>query len=232
MYIKKLIFLSFIFIFSPGFLFFVNADTIYLKNGRSIEGLIKEGDGDFVNLEVCSGSIKFKTSEIERIERSGLEEQSAIREKWERQKQDAEKRILIRQREEESKPKQVEFSQDSQSITLSVTLNKKVEVTLVLDTGASIIMLRRNIAEKLGIDLDKVKPDMQAQLADGRKVDAKHIVLENVKVQNVEAQNIEASILLNDAGSGFGDGLLGMSFLKKFNFKVDHKEKKLILEKL
>ena len=111
-------------------------------------------------------------------------------------------------------------------------LNEKVEVSLVLDTGASIMMLRKDVVEKLGMDLDNVKPDMQAQLADGRKVDAKHIILESVKVQDSQAQNVDAAVLLDEAGITFGDGLLGMSFLNRFNFKVDQKEKKLILEKL
>lgn len=229
---KVLFFLSVIFFSSCHIP--VSADTLYLKNGRSIEGIINSEEEGFVTLDVCGGSIKFKSNEIDRIERSGLQEQGEIQQKWEKQKLDAQNRMLARQQEEERKPKEIEFSQDSQSITVPVTLNKKVEVSLVLDTGASIIMLRRNVADKLGINLNNVTPDVQATLADGRKVNAKHVLLKNVRVQNVEAENIDASILLDDAGTGpgFGDGLLGMSFLKNFNFKVDHKEKKLILEKL
>jgi len=91
----------------------------------------------------------------------------------------------------------------------------------------------RNIAEELGINLDNIKPDMKATVADGRQVDAKRIVLENVKVENVEADNVEAAVLLGEEGGvDIGDGLLGMSFLSKFNFKIDNKDKKLILEKL
>ena len=54
-----------------------------------------------------------------------------------------------------------------------------------------------------------------------------------LEVQGVVAKKVEAAVLLDDTGGlGFGDGLLGMSFLKKFNFKVDQREKKLTLEKL
>jgi len=115
---------------------------------------------------------------------------------------------------------------------VKATLNGKVEVQFHLDTGASIVMLRRSVAEKLGMNLSRVVPDMQAQIANGSKVNAKRIILESVKVENSEAKNVDAAILLDEAGDIGSDGLLGMSFLKRFNFKVDQKEKKLILEKL
>ena len=232
-----------------------SADTLYLKNGRSIEGIIKSEEGEFVALDVCGGSVKFKTSEIDRIDRSSLQEQGAIQEKWQAQKKDWENRVITRQREEESKPRAVDFkepsspknieiSQDRSSIVLDVTLNKKVKASLILDTGASVIMLKKDFAKKLGIDLNELGHNMKVVLADGRTANARHIVLDSVQVQNVEAQNVEATILLDEqvrdneleferpASTSIGDGLLGMSFLKHFNFKIDQKQKKLILEKL
>ena len=248
-------FVLLMFIFFSWLLGKARADTLYLKNGRRIEGIIRSEEGDFINLEVCGGSVKFKKSEVDRVARSDLQEQGAIQKQWEEQKQDWQKRVLIRERQEESKPKSVdfkeeirpktvEFSDDSTSIMLPVTLNKKVEATLVLDTGASVIMLKREFAKKLGVDLNEMGHNMQVVLADGRKTKARHIILESVKVQNVEATDVDASILLDEptreneqeferpASTIRGDGLLGMSFLKHFNFKIDHKEKKLILEKL
>jgi len=211
----------------------LQADTIYLKNGRSIEGLIKSEEGEVVDLEVCAGSVKFKKSEIERIEKSSPEEIDAMRQEWARHDKEVQDNMLKQQIAEERKPRKVEFSQDRHTIVLAVTLNKRIEVSLVLDTGASLVVLKKNIAEKLGINLDNVKPDAKLILADGRQVDAKYVTLESVKAQGVEAQNVEAAIMLQDVGeAGLQDGLLGMSFLRKFNFKVDYRDKKLILEKL
>jgi clan AA aspartic protease (TIGR02281 family) len=227
---KKAMVLSLI--FWAIFLAKSQADTLYLKNGRSIEGLIKSEDGKIIELEVCQGFIKFDKDEIERIEKSAPPEAQVIRLKWERQIVQAQQRLQKQREEEERMPKKVEFFQAGQGIILNVTLNRKVEASLVLDTGASLIMLRKNMAEKLGINLDKLKPDAKLTLADGRKIDAKHIILESVEAQGVEAENVEAAILLEEVGEiNFGDGLLGMSFLGRFNFKVDQKEKKLILEK-
>lgn len=222
-------------IFVILFVFFAlaYADTLYLKNGRNIEGLIKSEDGEFVDLEIYFGAVKFRRDEIARIEKSSPQEVLAIRQKWERQKEQVQSQLLQRQLEEEKKPKKVQFIEESQSIVVGVTLNKKIEASLVLDTGASLVMLRRNIAEKLKIDLDKIKPEGALILADGRQVKAKQIILESIKVEGVEAKDVEAAVILDEAGDlKIGDGLLGMSFLKRFNFKVDHKEKRLILEKL
>ena len=59
------------------------------------------------------------------------------------------------------------------------------------------------------------------------------VILGSVGVQDSEVENIEAAILPEeDSASIPEDGLLGMSFLKKFNFKIDQKNDKLILEKL
>lgn len=214
----------------------LSADILYLKNGRSLEGLIKEEGKDFVELEVFGGTVKLNMREIERIEKSAPEQMAAILKKWEKKKIENQEMILKRQLEEERKPKKIEkkvdFLEKTQHIVLTVLLNKKIEASLILDTGASLIVLKKDIGKKLGIDLKGVNPDVTLILPDGRKMQANHIILESVKVENVEAKNVEAALMLDDAGElHFGDGLLGMSFLKQFNFKVDQKGKKLILEK-
>jgi clan AA aspartic protease (TIGR02281 family) len=211
----------------------VFADTLKLKNGRSIEGIIREEDAESLELEVGSGLVKFSKNEIADIFRSSAEDLDSLRDRWQRNKLELDNRLAKQKMEEESKPRKAVFSHDARGMTIGVTLNNKVEAEMVLDTGASLILITRGVAKKLGIDLDKLKPDMKVSLADGRSVDAARIVLDNVKVENSEIKNVAASVLMEEKGDfGFGDGLLGMSFLKNFNFKIDQKEKRLILEKL
>lgn len=222
-------FAVFLFVFTRQ----LGADTLYLKNGHSIEGLIRSEGGDFIELEVCSGKVKFRKSEIEKIKKTSPEESFALRQKWERQKLENQEKALKRQFEEAEKPKRIEFSQDAQGIILAVTLNKKVATSLVLDTGASLVVLKKDVAKKLKIDLDKVVSDAKLILADGRQVKAKRVILESVKVEDVEAKDVEAAVMLDEVDNfAFADGLLGMSFLRRFNFKVDQKDKRLVLEKL
>ena len=222
-----------IFIVLRGFLLDSNADTIYLKNGRSIDGVVSKEDNEGVELEIRGGSIKFQRSEVDRVSYSSDAENYSLRNQWEGQKQKFESKLTGHQEEQEHEPREVGFSRDSQGIRLTALLEGKVEVSLVLDTGASFVVLRRSVAEKLGINLDNAQPDSRLIVADGRQVNAKRIILKSIKVEDVEAQNVEACIMLDDfQGPGFGDGLLGMSFLRNFSFKVDYKERKLTLEKL
>ena len=209
----------------------VYADTLYLKNGRQIEGIIKSENNGVVEMEVYGGSIKMHNNDIDRIERLGEEDNEDLRGKWGNQKTVFENKLRQYKIEEEHKPKEVEFSEENQNITVKAMINEEIPASLVLDTGASTIMLRRHVADKMGITLDK--PDAKVTLANGKTVDAKQVILRSVKVQDSEAFNVAAVILMEeDNGLGSADGLLGMSFLKNFSFKIDQKYKKLILEKL
>jgi clan AA aspartic protease (TIGR02281 family) len=209
------------------------ADMIYLKNGRSVEGVIISEDSERVELQVSMGSVTFERSDIEKIVRASEFEHATLREEWNDNQEQVEQRFKTQEAEEEGKPRTVEFEHGGQSIKLSATLNGNVDASLVLDTGATFMVLRKSMAEKLGVNLEKASPDIRLTVADGRQISATRVVLKSVKVQNVEANNIDAAIMLDEIGDvGFGDGLLGMSFLKNFNFKVDYREKKLTLEKL
>lgn len=212
----------------------LEADVLYLVNGRSIEGIITKEDADNVELEVSSGIVKFRKSDIERIAPSSPSEYSSIRRKWEKEKIEAERNMTRRAKEEERRPKEVVLVNSApHTINVNAVLNKQASVTLLLDTGASIVLLRRSVAEKLGINLNDAKPDLKITVADGRQVGAKSLMLENLRIEDAEANNVQAAVFLEETGSvDFGDGLLGMSFLKRFNFKVDQQSKKLILEKL
>ena len=208
------------------------ADTIKLKNGRSIEGIIKEEGGESLELEVSSGLVKFSNNEISDISRSSNADLVSLRSRWQKNKFELDNRLAEQRAYEENKPRKAVFSHDARGIAIKVILNNKVEAEMILDTGASLVLITRGTAKKLGINLDKLKPDMKVLVADGRPVDAARITLSNVKVENFEVINVAASVLMEEKSDlGFADGLLGMSFLKHFNFKIDQKEKKLILEK-
>lgn len=58
------------------------ADRIHLKNGRSVEGIIKQETREHVLLDLGVGSMKIRHSKIDRIERADKEEQNRLHEKW------------------------------------------------------------------------------------------------------------------------------------------------------
>jgi len=222
-----------IFLFFGSFSSKVSADIIYLKNGHSLEGIVKSEDNDRIELEVCFGTVKFEKDQIEKISFYTLEEKQRFRQKCAEQRMESQRKIQGQKQQEVSRPKHIEFSQEQAGMVLEVVLNRRINVSLILDTGASLVMLRKHVAQELGIDLEKVKEEIKLKLADGREVQGKLIFLENVRIGTAEADKIEAAVLLEEIGDiGETDGLLGMSFLKKFNFKVDYQNKRLILERL
>jgi len=237
----------------------VNADTVYLKNGRSIEGFLVNEDEQGVVLEVGFGTIKIEKNQIVKIDKSMPEESKAIYQEWKERKLAADKReaqIRLRKENEqieaptsqessgivkeearkESRPQNIEVNQKGRHIFVDAILNNKIHVSLMLDTGASLVVLSKEIGRKLGINTDVVDPEDKAGmitmvLADGNKTQAKYARLESVKVEGAEVENVGAAVLLDDkVNPGFNDGLLGMSFLNKFNFKVDRENNRLILE--
>ena len=216
-----------------GFTGLAHADTVYLKNGRAMEGVVKSEDSQGIELEISIGTVKFQKSEISKIEKSAAGDDAALRAQWEKDKQATEERRQKIIEEEEKKPKTVEFAKDKQSIIVDCLLDNKVSARLVLDTGATTVVLRNSVAQRLlGMNSGRFIPDMKVRLADGRIASAKFIVIGSLKVQDAEAKRVEACVLTSDVGGAdMQDGLLGMSFLKNFKFTIDQENKKLILEK-
>jgi len=236
----------------------VNADTIYFKNGRSVEGIIKEETNKTVEIDMGFGTITCGRDEIAKIEASTPEERDAISAKWEHKRKDLQAKegefALDRQRrgseyqrwvrEEQEKKKQGDADKreirvmrdpESKSILADVLLNGKVKATLVLDTGASVVVLSKKIGLELGIKLDETQKNdiMELHLAGDRRVNARMVAIKTVEIGDAEAKDVLAGVLLEDfVNPGFKDGLLGMTFLNRFNFKIDLKEMKLSLEKL
>ncbi len=225
-----------VFVFLPllAFISETMADTIYLKNKHSVEGFVRSENERYVEFSVRIGVIKFDRDEIVRIYKSTALESEAIRRKWKDEQLESERLMLIEQRRRQEEPSRIEFAIEPDGIIVDTLVNKKFNAKLIFDTGASLVVLTNSFAKKAGIDIEKSGKRMKLIIADGKEINAQHVILNNVKVQNIEIHDVEAAVILDDnLDSKFAkDGMLGMSFLKRFNFKIDNKNNRLILEKL
>lgn len=233
-----LFFLSFFFAFIPQ----TRADTIYLKNTRSMDGIIIREDENSVELQIRIGVVKFEKSEISSIYRSTPREARIIRRKWNNEdlavKQRQEEQLALKKKmaeEEEKKKKEApNLTKEAQGLIVNAVINNKHNASLILDTGASMTVLTSAMAKKIGITPEPNGKIIYMLAANGKKIDAQYCVLKSLTVHDMEAKNVEAAIIRDPSAdqSLLKDGLLGMSFLSRFNFKIDNGKKQLILEEI
>jgi predicted aspartyl protease len=142
---------------------------------------------------------------------------------------------LIRQRELEEQQRQEEEQAreelesglvtpvviEGNHVLVPVTLGYigyEVQATLVLDTGADIMTIHRQIADQLHLPLTK---RAKVQVTGGKSVDARLAQLDYARVGPYEAQDIHTLIILHQGSPVPHDGLLGMNFLRGLEYSID-----------
>jgi clan AA aspartic protease (TIGR02281 family) len=223
--------LSAVFLLAPAVS--ARADTLYLKDGRKVEGVIRGEDQGTVKLGFEFGDIEFNKEQIERIERSTSLERNEIRLKWSRQKPEAAGSVPVEGTEGGRRALRAGSRQKVEHISVNALLNGKVPVKLLLDTGATYVVLSSRIGRRLGVLQDGDREIIQLQIGDGRKISAHYFNLKSISIEGTEAKDVGAAVLLEDEEMiPTFDGVLGMSFLNRFNFKVDQQMKRLIFEEV
>jgi clan AA aspartic protease (TIGR02281 family) len=104
-------------------------------------------------------------------------------------------------------------------LVVEVALGNGATVRLLVDTGATISTLNQTVFDSVGSGLPARHLGTRAFISASGKFEAPVIMLEQLTVPPVSAQNIEFALIAGDA-PGI-DGLLGMNFLKYFEFSVD-----------
>jgi len=110
-----------------------------------------------------------------------------------------------------------------------VHLNRKVSVELIVDTGATDTVISSSLAKKAGVPFNKGQ-NVLCQVADGRTVNGKQVIIREVRVGDARVYNVQA-VVLDSEKIGNSPDLLGMSFLNNFVFKVDTEKELLVLQK-
>ncbi len=95
------------------------------------------------------------------------------------------------------------------SFKLSALVNN-IKINMIFDTGASVVVLTHNDAQKLGINTDNLNYNIRVQTANGISF-AAPIVIKTIKIGNIERQNIRAFVAQDGL---LATSLLGMSFLE------------------
>lgn len=119
-------------------------------------------------------------------------------------------------------------------ITVKGTINGKGPFNFIFDTGASMTVIEKQTAEKLGL-LDKTLGKRDALGAGGALVSTIHIV-ESIKVDDVEAKDIKVGVMDLSSVSKCGcigdfGGIIGYNFVKDYRILIDYPKQEIFFKK-
>ena len=103
-------------------------------------------------------------------------------------------------------------------------------VAMVVDTGATLVVLPNELASRLGVQPGPGDPDLILTLADGRSIPAKGATVPLMRLGTFEAKDVDVAVL--DPSAVAAEPLLGMSFLSAFRSELDPAAKTLRLTRV
>jgi clan AA aspartic protease (TIGR02281 family) len=154
--------------------------------------------------------------ELHRQEIERLQQAQAIEEEEEQRKAEAAQRKLLENSE-------TRVILEGNRLLIPVTVNNnglEIEVNLLLDTGASQIVLNRAVADQLGIITLKKG---SAQVAGGSRISTQLGKVSYVKVGPHKMKDASVLIIPHEGAPLNYSGLLGMNFLKQVEYSIDYK---------
>lgn len=119
---------------------------------------------------------------------------------------------------------------ESGNLFVSTMINGEHTIEMIVDSGASVVTLPYEMAVAAGVKPKASDPVAQFQIADGSLISGQMITIPSLRVGKFTVENVEAAVL--DPKAISATPLLGMSFLGKFETKIDSERGQLVLSKV
>lgn len=200
--------------------------------------------GEFFNYEDRSGTVHFvddaskipqeyrKQLNVRKDEDDDLSEaeQQARREQRRLQGEQAERRNAADRQQRKNREKTAARQEYLRSLVTPVSISGNqiyvrvslasggttTDAVMLLDTGASITLISPAVAERLKI----TEGEAARVIGVGGRARAKKAVLSEVKVGPARVSSL--GVVIVGSNGAFGEGLLGMDFLRAFSYRVDY----------
>ena len=121
--------------------------------------------------------------------------------------------------------RQIQLEKKGTHFLVKAILNDDVDVTLLLDTGASMSVIDSSIIEQLTYEVIKEKVLMNTA---GGIVSAKQVQIDSFMIDDSRLNSMQ--VISSKIKNEDFDGLLGMNYLMKFDFYIDQDDAVLYLE--
>lgn len=122
----------------------------------------------------------------------------------------------------------IPLHREGNSYYATVVVNGGHPVDMVVDTGASSLVLPYKTAMECGVKIDDSAISIQMIVASGARFKSKLVTLDSVRVGQFTAEKVECVVLPPQATNA--PVLLGMTFLGRFNFSINGTD--LVLSKI
>ncbi len=113
----------------------------------------------------------------------------------------------------------VPLREKKQSYFATVTINDVEPCEMLVDAKVATLLLPHQVAVDAGIHVDTAPETTTVVLADGTKVEAKHVNLKSVCVGSFTVKNVACDIL--PATKTTAQATLGLSFLRHFKYDIN-----------
>jgi clan AA aspartic protease (TIGR02281 family) len=121
----------------------------------------------------------------------------------------------------------VPYRQNHSIMTVSVTLNQRLERMFAIDTGASYTIISHDVAEALQLQPNPDLAPLTLQTANGQ-IQAPLVNIDTLTIGHFTSHNVIAAIHDIQNGSTLS-GLLGLNFLNRFTMTVDSARQQITL---
>jgi predicted aspartyl protease len=143
---------------------------------------------------------------------------------------EAEKRDMEKAREPRSDDVMtiVQFSPVDGHVMVPVVLNDTLQATVMVDTGAGITILSRELARDLGLTQQAAHPITLKTIA--KDVDGHMVMLDSIQIGDLRRDRFPVAITDLALGEkGRFHGILGMDFMNDYIIEIDNERRSLAL---